>query len=240
MLRFLYLVGALALAIASSPSVASIALNTTRVIFSDGQNEASFGVRNRGGDILIQSWLDDDSNAPSPVTQHFTLTPQLARVRADSEQVVRILYEGLGAPADKESMFWLNVQEIPQRPDTDKPSLQLAILQRIKVFYRPKGLAGDLTQAVQNLEWTYQNNSIHIRNPSAYHVTLVGLSNNNKTLEPALVVPPGQIYTLAIPSQHALSPQGSLSYASVSDYGAHIPYRVQLTGEQPAKGERAP
>lgn len=239
MLRFLYLVGALALAIASSPSVASIALNTTRVIFADGQNEASFGVRNMGGDILIQSWLDDDSNSPSGISQHFTVAPQLARVRANSEQIVRILYEGVGAPSDKESMFWLNVQEIPQRPDTDEPSLQLAILQRIKVFYRPKGLAGELSEAVQNLEWRYQNQTLHIHNPSVYYVTLVGLSGNNKTLETALVVPPGETYTLTLPKQHSLSSQDSLSYAYVSDYGAHIPYRVQLTGEQPAKGERA-
>ncbi|MGO3892139.1 MAG: fimbrial biogenesis chaperone [Paenalcaligenes sp.] len=237
MLRHLSLICALVIAIASPPSFASIALNSTRVILENGKNEASFGVRNMGDGILIQSWLDADSSDSSNAVQHFTLTPQLVRVQANSEQVVRILYEGVGAPSDRESMFWLNVQEIPQRVVGDEPIIQLAILQRIKVFYRPKDLAGNLDSAIQNIEWSYRDRSIQITNPSSYHVTVVGLTANNAQIEQALVIPPHQTYTVALSSAHSIGPQTTLMYSSINDFGSYIPHRVVLSGEHPIKGE---
>lgn len=236
MLRLISLICALVLTLAAQPSVASIALNTTRVILANGKNEASFGVRNMGGEILIQSWLDADNSTDSSARalQHFALTPQLVRVRANSEQLVRILYEGVGAPSDRESMFWLNVQEIPQRVASEQSTLQLAILQRIKVFYRPVGLPGSLEQAVQNLEWSYTPATIHIANPSPYHVTLTHVTASGQQLAPSLVIPPGQTYSLNASSSQNVGPQSQLSYSYITDFGAYIRQRVQLNGSQPA------
>lgn len=237
MLRRLSLIGALVFAIASQPSLASIALNSTRVILENGKNDTSFTVRNMGGEILVQSWLDADDGGSESALQHFTITPQLVRVRADSEQIVRILYEGVGAPHDRESMLWLNVQEIPQRTDDDESTMQLAILQRIKVFYRPKGLPGNLYQAMQNIEWSYRDNSLHITNPSPYHITVTHLAANNKQIELALVVPPQQTYTVTLPSAHNVGPHSTLTYSSINDFGVYVKHQVQLSGEQSTKGE---
>ncbi|NHC62434.1 fimbrial biogenesis chaperone [Paenalcaligenes suwonensis] len=237
MLRLISLICALVLTLAAQPSVASIALNTTRVILANGKNEASFGVRNMGGEILIQSWLDADNSTDSNARalQHFALTPQLVRVRADSEQVVRILYEGVGAPSDRESMLWLNVQEIPQRVASEQSTLQLAILQRIKVFYRPPGLPGSLEQAVQNLEWSYSPATIRIANSSPYHVTLAHVTTNGQQLAQSLVIPPGETYSLAASANQNVGPQSQLSYSYITDFGAYIRQRVQLNGAQPSK-----
>jgi len=224
---------ALVMSITFQSSFAGIALNSTRVILEDGKKEASFGVRNMGNDILVQSWLDEGADAD--VVKHFTLTPQLVRVKAYSEQIVRVLYEGVGAPIDRESMFWLNVQEIPQRQMGDS-TVQIAVLQRIKVFYRPKGLPGKLDDAIRNIEWAYVNGKVRISNPSAYHVTLVALAANGKPLENALVVGPGQVYTVEASSGTGVAPQSSITYTAVTDFGAQDPYRVVLNGEQPAKG----
>jgi P pilus assembly chaperone PapD len=215
-------------------SSASIALNSTRVIIENGKKEASFSVRNMGGDILAQSWLDKGSDAET--VKHFTLTPQMVRIKAQSEQIVRILYEGIGAPLDKESMFWLNVQEIPQRQEGDS-SIQIAVLQRIKVFYRPKGLPGSLNDAIRNIEWSFTNGQLRITNPSVYHVTLVALTSSGKEFEKALVIGPGQVHTVDVSRSRNISTQSSITYAAVTDFGAQNPYRVVLNGEQSAKGE---
>lgn len=89
---------------------ASISLSSTRIIFDGAHKEANVTVRNGGQTILAQSWLDAGDTAGS--APPFAVTPPLARLEPNQQQLLRILYEGRGMPADKESVVWLNVQEI--------------------------------------------------------------------------------------------------------------------------------
>ncbi|RBJ70071.1 molecular chaperone, partial [Pseudomonas sp. MWU12-2534b] len=127
-------------ALVGAQASAGITLSATRLIFDGVHNEVSINVRNTGNDSLIQSWIDSDN--PKMASVPFVVTPPLARVSAGEQQLMRVIYEGAGMPSDKESVFWLNVQEIPQADKTQK-SLQLAVSQRIKVFFRPVGLQAD-------------------------------------------------------------------------------------------------
>ncbi|RMS19883.1 Pili assembly chaperone: pili assembly chaperone, partial [Pseudomonas coronafaciens pv. garcae] len=129
---------------------AGIVLNTTRVIYQGNEKEVSLGVHNSGsGEILLQSWLE----SPTPESAHqesashvpFIVTPPLTRMAGGGRQLVRIIYSGADMPTDRESVLWLNVQEIPQAAAVN--TLQIAIRQRIKVFFRPDGLVGDPQQA---------------------------------------------------------------------------------------------
>lgn len=117
----------------TTEAFASISLSATRVIFDGSRKEANITVRNGGQNVLVQSWIDSDlaENTSLP----FAITPPLARVAANQQQLLRILYEGGGMPIDKESVVWLNVQEIPQASASDANILQLAVRQRVKVFF---------------------------------------------------------------------------------------------------------
>lgn len=116
----------------ATQAAASISLNATRIVFDGDHKEANITVRNGNQDVLIQSWVDmnDASGSRAP----FAVTPPLARVFAKEQQLLRILYEGKGMPTDRESVVWLNVQEIPKASETEN-TLQLAIRQRIKIFF---------------------------------------------------------------------------------------------------------
>ena len=100
-----YAVGAaLACALVASASHASISLSTTRVIFDGKNKESSVVVSNDGQDTLLQAWLDpleDVADAQLP----FAITPPLAKVGAKQQQLLRVLYEGVGMPTDRESAF---------------------------------------------------------------------------------------------------------------------------------------
>ena len=135
----------------AAQAAASISLNATRIVFDGDHKEANITVRNGNQDVLIQSWVD--MNDASASRAPFAVTPPLARVFAKEQQLLRILYEGKGMPTDRESVVWLNVQEIPKASAAEN-TLQLAIRQRIKIFYRPAGLTGSALQAPAQLEWT--------------------------------------------------------------------------------------
>ncbi len=53
---------------------------------------------------------------------------------------MHVFYTGEPLPQDKESVFWLNVQESLPKPDANKAGvnrLQLNSRSRIKLFFRP-------------------------------------------------------------------------------------------------------
>ncbi|KJJ99379.1 pilus assembly protein [Burkholderiaceae bacterium 26] len=231
---------ALACALAASASHASISLGTTRVIFDGKNKESSVVVINEGADALIQAWLDpldDAGNTQLP----FAITPPLAKVGAKQQQLLRVLYEGVGMPADRESAFWLNVQEIPQTASTDNV-LQLAVRQRIKVFYRPTGLRADPLKAPASLQWQLNQDAgkgmLRLSNPSLYHVTVVDAKlhagNADEPVADAKMIAPGSTLTLPVklPVGHAAAPE--LRYEVINDFGGRESYRVTLHGSQPS------
>lgn len=231
---------ALACALAASASHASISLNTTRVIFDGKNKESSVVVNNDGADVLIQSWLDSLDDA-TDTQLPFAITPPLAKVSAKQQQLLRVLYEGVGMPADRESAFWLNVQEIPQAASGDNV-LQLAVRQRIKVFYRPTGLGGDPLKAPASLQWQLHQDAgkamLRVSNPSVYHVTVVDAKlragNANEPVVDAKMIAPGAnlLLPIKLPAGSTAAPE--LRYEIVNDYGGRESYRVTLHGNQPS------
>ncbi|KVC48827.1 molecular chaperone [Burkholderia diffusa] len=230
---------ALACALASA-SHASISLNATRVIFDGNNKESSLLVKNDGADILIQSWLDplDDADMTLP----FAITPPLAKVEAGQQQLLRVMYEGAGMPTDRESAFWLSVQEIPLEANGSNV-LQLAVRQSVKVFYRPVGLSGDPEKAPESLRWNLGveagNSVLRLSNPSLYHVTVVdAMLRSGHATEPvvdARMIAPGATLTLPIrlPTGNASAPE--LRYEIINDFGGREAYRVILHTHQPSR-----
>jgi len=80
-------------------------------------------------------------------------------------------------PSDRESLFYFNVQEIPQREASDNNQLNIALRTRIKVFYRPAELNNTLLDSLQHLQWSIRKIDGHahliVNNPSPFHVSFV-------------------------------------------------------------------
>ncbi|MFK3641146.1 fimbrial biogenesis chaperone [Pseudomonas protegens] len=214
----------------SSLACAGITLDGTRVIYPEKSKEVSILIRNTGSqDIMIQSWLEsnelhNEQNIP------FALTPSLSRLAGNNQQMLRIFYYGKGLPTDKESIFWLNVQEIPQK-SAEQNTLQIAVRQRIKMFYRPKNLTENSQEAVGNLKWKMLRENgksyLQVSNGSPYHISFSSgvLSVGEKKYPVELdMVTPGSVSKFAVtgeptaqPSQRAL-----VEFHSINDYGTPI------------------
>lgn len=202
-------------------------------------------MRNGNQDVLIQSWVDtsdaQDSAAP------FAVTPPLARIFAKEQQLLRVLYQGAGMPTDRESVVWLNVQEIPQAAASDN-TLQLAVRQRIKIFFRPSGLPGDALSAPAQLEWQLVKRDagsvLTVKNPTLYHVSMADIKlqagQQTELAADSTMIAPGAEKQFSIKQ---LSRQDSvqLSFSSINDYGAQDKYSAQLVPHLAAKatGTRA-
>lgn len=220
-------VAAVALATAGAAQ-ATVVMNSTRYVYTADAKEITVKVSNVGKlPALTQAWIDngDAKATPEHVDVPFNLTPPIARVEAGKSQTLRISYTGAPLPVDRESLFWVNVLEVPPKPvadDTNK--IQLAFRYRLKMFYRPAGLAGSADAAPEKLAWRLgAGGDLTISNPTPYHVTLNEVRLNGIEVEPFSVPPLGTV--TAKPAQ-AVTPgvDTRVAYKSINDYGGFVPH----------------
>lgn len=225
----------LALILVTNACLAGIQVGATRIIFPATDREASVQVRNEGvEDTMIQSWIEAAPGQESAVP--FAITPSLARLGQKKQQALRIFYQGKGLPLDRESVFWLNIQEIPQVSNIEN-SLQVAFRQRMKLFYRPTSLPGTPDDAAKEIKWKVLNTSgtplLLADNPSAFHISFGEVTLHIKgkayVVKTEMLAPRTSI-SLKIKELLQL-PNGKVTvqWTSINDYGALIKHSSDIS-----------
>jgi chaperone protein EcpD len=144
----LFALASMALGVATAN--AAVAIQGTRVIYSEKDREQIVRLTNRTEKpALIQNWIDAGNPDLAAGSQDvpFLLTPPMVRIEGNQGQTLRLIYVpemGAQIPRDRESIYYLNMLEIPPKRDTQGQNvLQLAVRTRIKLFFRPEGVQGD-------------------------------------------------------------------------------------------------
>ncbi|EKT4521823.1 fimbria/pilus periplasmic chaperone [Pseudomonas putida] len=236
---------ALSASLLSFQAFAGVVITGTRVIYPSAQKEVTVKMNNDGSrPVLMQAWVDSGNpkTKPSESRAPFVLSPPVARIDPGKGQSLRMMFSGASPlAADKESIFWLNVLEIPPTPENaeDKNLLHMAFRTRIKVFYRPSGLQGAPSQAISQLQWQVvpegKGYALQAYNPSAYHVSLANaalvLGGQRHAGSEVDMVGPGQTRQFALPSLDARPVSGArVEYSAINDYGAHVQEFKPLEG----------
>lgn len=207
--------------------MANITLNGTRVIYKENDKEVTLKLSNNGkGPVLAQSWIDkgDVTKSPEQIQVPFTLLPPINRINAGKSQTLRISYTASPAlPKDRESVYWLNVLEIPPvKKDTPANRLQVAFRTRIKLFYRPTNIgdADKATAAAEKLQWSSTKEGLQARNSSPFFVSLASVTVDNGSSAEGKMVPPfGQVIFNDANSKKSHH-NSHISYEYINDWGA--------------------
>nr|WP_244108422.1 molecular chaperone [Burkholderia anthina] len=203
---------------------AAIVPDRTRVIFNEGEQAAIVTISNQSTTYpyLVQSWLEDAKG--NKITSPLMVVPPLQRIEANERNVLRIAkLPGADLPADRESVFYLNIREVP--PKTDTPNaLQIALHTQMKLFYRPKAV-----QPARDEDWTLPMtlrvdaaaHKLVFDNPTPYHVTVVDVSAGaQKTpvpMDPVMVSP---MSTADVPFKAAMP--STLFVTHIDDFGGQV------------------
>jgi chaperone protein EcpD len=97
---------------------ASVTISGTRVVYPLGQREVTVKLDNDSlHPSLVQVWMDDGKAAAKPgdIQVPFVITPPIFRMEPKKSQVLRVMYSGEPLPSDRESVYWLNVLDIPPK-----------------------------------------------------------------------------------------------------------------------------
>ena len=109
---------------------AGVVIGGTRVVYLSNNPDKSISVFSKEEKIpyLIQAWVDpfnkeDKSKAP------FTVIPPVSRLEPSQEKILRIIHtKGVSLPDDRESVFWLNIKNIPPSASNKATnSLEIAV-----------------------------------------------------------------------------------------------------------------
>lgn len=211
---------------------AGIQILGTRLLFFSNKKEASIEVQNTDAEtVLIQTWIDPYQGKSTDNSQEnipFFAMPPLSRLDEKQRNTIRVRRSNQNLPEDRESVFWLNIKEIPQ-VTKEKNALQFAINTRLKLFFRPAHLSICTNQAYQQLQWqitaTNHITDIKLSNPTPCFITLSEAMINQThalTLSPTPMIAPFSSVNYSfntVPTKEI----HDIRYRTINDYGGLTP-----------------
>ena len=198
----------------SVPASAGVVMGGTRVIYPQSAREVAFTVANKESatPYLIQSWIENDTVKNQSDTP-FIITPPLFRLDPEQTNTLRIQYTGAPLPADRESVFWLNIKVISPKPKASTNELQINIKSKFKLFYRPAALTEGAGEAWNKLTFARTSQGIKATNPTPYYVSFYKLTVDGKN-----IADPGMIAPGSSREWPAATP-GTVSWSAINDFG---------------------
>lgn len=230
------------LGMSAVPVAAEVVLGSTRVVYPATEREVALRMNNVGErPALVQVWIDegDPASTPDDSDAPFLLTPPIVRIDPQGNQRIRIRHSGEAIAQDRESVFWINMLEVPPVASAEDRGNQLHVLvrSRIKLFYRPAGLAGRADEAAQAVRWSLSADpngdgwTLHGENATPYHVSFSDLSllhgDSVQPLPTPDMLAPHARLTLALPAT-SVGPAERVRYGVVNDYGGRSEFDAAI------------
>jgi len=228
-----------------TPAQAGVMAASTRVIYQAGERDKSLMLVNTNDyPVIVQSWVDSGAGDIDAANAPFIVTPPVFRLAPQSIQGLRIMYNQEPLPADRESVFWLNLYEIPPVSKEMKESrrLTLAMNTQLKIFYRPKGLKMTLEEAVSKLTFRLQQDNGHwfieCDNPTPLNVSFTSISVSDGSAErqvesqPDMMTPPFSKKSYAITGLNSVTHKQALRFRYLDDAGEQHSVNASVSGAE--------
>ena len=205
---------------------AGVMINTTRVIFPGNQDNTVIQLTNSGEiPSLVQSWADEGDINSSPETSSapFMVVPPVTRLAGGGGEQLKIRVLTNSLPRDRESVFYLNVVDIPAKTTTTGNTLQFALRTRIKLFYRPDDLSLPPDAVPEQISASLSGETLILKNPAPYYFTLSALvsgGDNTPSHISTVMLAPYSESRVAYTGQ--LSAGESVTLISINDKGRNV------------------
>ncbi|BCT32765.1 fimbrial protein StfD [Pseudomonas protegens] len=188
--------------------MAALALGSSRVIIQAPQTHAVVMVHNRSphSPYLAQSWVENAQGHKAERSPVVALPPiQRLEAMQDNQLNIRVLPRVADLPQDRETLFYLNVREVPPRSEGQE-GIQVALQRRIKVIYRPQrirpltvGLTSPWLSALTLSK--EESGRFQLNNATPYHVTIIEAFNDASGASPVadfkpMEIPPYSVHRL--------------------------------------------
>lgn len=225
------------------PVHAGILAASTRVIYpADAREQSLMLVNTNNYPVIVQSWVDNGSGDPQSASAPFVVLPSVFRLAPQALQGLRIIYNQELLPSDRESVFWLNLYEIPpnSNEERDSKSLTLAMNTQLKIFYRPGEITAKQKEAVNKLEFRFRTDGSHgyieCSNPSPLHVSFTsialmkGSTEQKVELQPDMMIAPFSKKEYVLQGVTQITADSVIRFRYLDDAGTQHSFGTMLSG----------
>lgn len=225
----------------AASAMASVVMLNTRVIYPAGAKSQTVQLTNNDNiPYVVQMWTDINNPASTPDNADgpFVVVPALFRVEPKTGQSVRLVFTGKDLPQDRESVFYLNSVQIPPKNLAGEQQNQMTVVlrNRVKIFYRPKGIAGSPEKVAEQLRFSLKQQAgqwvLTAYNDSGYYASFIkaaALVGDKEVPFKVDMVPPKSQASWKL-EKGTLSPAGAskVAFTLVNDYGGHSRAQANL------------
>lgn len=208
-------------------TIAGVSLKQTRVIFKATDKSKSVVIYNNSPNLyLAQSQINLTLNNQQ-IDNSFIIIPPLVRVEPNLSSTVKILPKSLShLPKDKESVFFIAIQLIPESKktnsqETSEINTEITVVTRfvIKLFYRPESLLEkSSSDFADKLSFSLVNNKLVIKNPSPYFMSLSQLKLNGVLYSSPIPVMVPPLSEIALDNNEKVK---DVSWQVIDDFGGY-------------------
>lgn len=211
------------------PALAGVMPSRSRVIFKEeDRNQTLMLVNTNNYPVIVQTWVDNGEGTPEVRDIPFLTVQPVFHLDTSAIKGISIMYNNTPLPEDRESLYWLNILEIPpQKKSVNADNkILVGLNMQIKLFYRPKKIVITPEDAVKKIQCKIIiNNSFQCHNPSPIHISGIAMTDssiNSKLLSENndfLFKPfESKIFT----SPHIINSTDKLKLTYINDYGDQI------------------
>lgn len=215
-----------------STAQASVIVMGTRFVFPADEREISVELTNpESTPALMQVWFDDGNEKSRGENVPFNALPPLFKIAPQARQRLRIVHTKSNLPKDRESIFYINILEIPPKPNLKKEQsknyLQFSIRSRFKLFYRPK-LKMPRNNVERNIDWRLVQKGkqvlLQAKNSTPYFITISDLAFLHKKSkfehESVFMLKPFSTSNIELNKFNLpISTKGKIEFNSINDFG---------------------
>lgn len=219
--------------ILTPPGFAVVNVEGTRVIFNAGEMVSSVNLINSGEEpALVQLWFDEGDVFISPENARTPIiaVPPVFRLQPGELRDVKLqLISRDNFPQDRESLYWLNIYQVP--PNTHSPGNEkrviLPLRLRLKVFVRPVNVSRPQQIDGQRLQFQRNNNNpqaVIISNPTPWYMTIATFESGDARVD-GMMLAPGEKKDVTL---NTTVKAGEVQYDIINDNGTKWRYHSFL------------
>lgn len=146
----------------ASPVYSGVMPSQSRVIFNASDRMQSLMLVNTNSyPVVVQTWADNGEGNPDVKNIPFIILPPIFRLEPSDVRGIRIVKNDTSLAQDRESIFWLNIYEMP--PDTrinKENSVLVTMNTQIKVINRPALVTTTPTESLAKVRCTLQSKGL--------------------------------------------------------------------------------
>jgi P pilus assembly chaperone PapD len=228
--------GLLATLASSGLAWAGVTPEVSRVVFPAKSVEQSLQVFNVNKyPVVVQAWVDngDVTKVPQQSKAPVIVLPPIFRMGPGDQANLRLINAGEPLPGDRESVFWLNLYEIPATPkaaSVDGRTVTVTMRTQIKVFVRPDALPCSPGDIPEHLGFSVAQAGgklvLDIENPTPYYATIgvvrVAIRGASQQATPDMLAPFSR-ETLTLDMLHGNAGENAkLQFTVIGDDGNRV------------------